>query len=508
MCAGDYVTSPRFIAMRKVVRLDAVLLQTAVIVCCLGCETSKQQQVRSAPPLAQKPVAVAVTSVVRPIEPTVQLASHQQGDNSEQLPSPQPARPEYVAPVLLQHVETLADLELAAMSNNPTLRRMQQEAAAEWAKVGYVAKLPDPTLSGMFFGDAMNFVPDRQLSELQYIQMIHLIGRLKAESQMEHFEALVAENQYQAERLRVVGEIRATWYKLYVLGKQISTTQADQVQLESLIKTANARVAAGDAQPGDVLMATLELSSLQEQLLSYRQQLVATMAELNRLAGRESRTPISAPTRLDVEIPQWDHDLLHHIAMGAQPELNAARLRTTATRWGIEVARLKRRPDVSVGASWMVMAADPADISPGAGNDAWTLNVSSTLPIWHRKNDAMVNEATRQHYAAHATEDEVSLRIDATLRDLWEQARAAQQTIELYEKTILPQARQTFEADHKSLVNNTVTFDRVIRDYRTLLNLELGYHRAVGQLATTLARIRQTVGVDLLATPDPSPPAR
>ena len=199
--------------------------------------------------------------------------------------------------------------------------------------------------------------------------------------------------------------------------------------------------------------------------------LVATMAELNRLAGRESRTPISAPTKLDIEIPQWDHDLLHHIAMGAQSELNAARLRTTATRWGIEVARLKRRPDVSVGASWMVMTADPADMSPAAGNDAWTLNVSSTLPIWHRKNDAMVNEATRQHYAAHATEDEVTLRIDATLRDLWEQARAAQQTIELYEKTILPQARQTFEADQNSLVNNTVTFDRVIRDYRTLLNL-------------------------------------
>ena len=100
------------------------------------------------------------------------------------------------------------------------------------------------------------------------------------------------------------------------------------------------------------------------------------------------------------------------------------------------------------------------------------------------------------------------LRLDATLRDLWEQALAAQRTVELYEQTILPQARQTFEADQKSLVNNTVTFDRVIRDYRTLLNLELGYHRALGQLATTLARIRQTVGVDLLPTPELPQPDR
>lgn len=142
---------------------------------------------------------------------------------------------------------------------------------------------------------------------------------------------------------------------------------------------------------------------------------------------------------------------------------------------------------------------------PDAGRDSWTLGVSANLPIWHRKYDAMVSEASRQHYAAHATEDEVVLRLDATLRDLWEQARAAQQTVELYETSILPQARQTFEANQQSLINNTVTFDRVIRDYRALLTLELGYHRALGQLATSLARIRQTAGVDLLPEPESAP---
>jgi cobalt-zinc-cadmium efflux system outer membrane protein len=150
----------------------------------------------------------------------------------------------------------------------------------------------------------------------------------------------------------------------------------------------------------------------------------------------------------------------------------------------------------------MVMAADPADTMPRAGDDAWTLNMTTSLPIWHHKYDAIASEASRRHFAAHASEDEVALRIDALLRDLWEQALASQQTVELYEKTILPQARQTFEADQQSLANNTVTFDRVIRDYRTLLNLELGYHRALGQLATSLARIRQTVGVDLLNAPE------
>jgi outer membrane protein, heavy metal efflux system len=354
----------------------------------------------------------------------------------------------------------------------------------------------------MFFTPPMNFEPDRQLADIQVMQMIPWLGRLQAEAQRAHMEALVADTQYKAERLRLIGDIRATWFKLYVLGKQIETTQADQAQLQSLITTANARIRTGAAQPGDVLMATLEMSSLQEQLLNYRQQLVASSAELNRLVGRDASFPITPPKKIDVELPEWNHEMLREIAWGSQPELNAARLRTAATRWGIEIARLKRRPDLTFGVGVVVMDA-PGAVMPDAGRDSMTLGVTASIPLWHRKYDAMVSEASRDHYAAHASEDEIALRLDALLRDLWEQARASQQTVELYETSILPQARQTFEADQQSLVNNTVTFDRVIRDYRTLLNLELGYHRALGQLAISLARIRQAVGVDLAAVPQP-----
>lgn len=473
-------------------RAAASSVWVAALVSCLGCASSRSQ--------------VPVAQPTGPPPPAVVSASYQQ----ERLPPPPPlaSEPEVVGQlpqVQFPELASLTELEAWAVDNNPSLGRLAHEASAEWARIGYADKLPDPTIGTMFFGNAMNFVPDRQLAQVQVAQMIPWLGRLRAESQRAYFEALAADNMLQAERLRVIGDLRAAWFKLYVLGKQIETTEADQAQLRSLIDTANARIANGSAQPGDVLMATLELSSLQEQLLGYRQQVVATTAELNRLLGRDTRVPIALPRTIEARLPPWDYDLLRQIALEAQPELNAARLRTAATRSGIEVARLQRRPDLTFGAGWMVMAADPLDQSPGAGDDAWTLNLMASVPLWHNAYDAMLTEAARKHRAAHATEDEVALRIEALLRDLWEQARAAQQTIELYEKTILPQARQTFEADQKSLVNNAVAFDRVIRDFRTILSLELGYQKALGQLATTLARIRQTVGVDLLENPDLPP---
>ncbi len=149
----------------------------------------------------------------------------------------------------------------------------------------------------------------------------------------------------------------------------------------------------------------------------------------------------------------------------------------------------------------------PGATMSDAGRDSLMLGVSTTLPVSRSKYEAMRSQATRENFAAHASLDEVISRLDAQLRDLWEQAIASQQTLKLYDESILPQARQTLEADLQSLANNSVTFDRVIRDYRTVLNLELGYHRALGQQAITLARIRQTVGTDLMVVPTELPPS-
>jgi cobalt-zinc-cadmium efflux system outer membrane protein len=468
------------------------LCPTAAVLLTLGigCRVAEQKSPRDIP-------AVEQSSVSR-LAAGLQLASHAQVNENLQLPEAAAiVESETSWPIASPAAaESIEDLESFAIGNHPTLRRMEQEAAAARAKAGYVGKLPDPTVSAMFFTPPMNLEPDRQVADVQVMQMIPWLSRLGAEEQRAQFEAMIADNEFHAERLRIIGSLRSAWFRLYVLGKQIETAEADKTQLESLIRTANARVAAGNAEPGDVLLATVELAGLQEQLISYRQQIASTTSELNRAAGRESGAAIVPPGEIDAKLPAWNHDMLLGIAMNSQPELTAARLRTAATRWGVEVARLKRRPDVTVSGGWIAMDA-PMAMMPGAGADSWTVGVSTSLPIWQRKYDAITTEATREHYAAHASEDEIVLRLDAELRDLWEQARAAQQTVQLYEQTILPQARQSFEAEQKSLANNTVTFDRVIRSYRTLLNLQLGYHRALGQLAAILARIRQTIGVDL-----------
>ena len=404
----------------------------------------------------------------------------------------EPARP--IPPAT---IESLAELESVAVTQNPALRRLEQEYHAARARVAYIDGLPDPTIGASVFAAPIETAAGSQRANLMIAQMLPWLPRLDAQAQQACFEAMALQQVYAAERLKVIGDVRAMWYRLYVIQKQIETQEASQEFLESLIEVASARVSIGKATQGDVLMGTLEYSKLEEQLLTLHQQHVSTVAEIDRLLGRQFEVAMVAPNDLDIAFPDWSHPVLRQLAWEHQPDIAAARIRTQATRWGVEVANLKRRPDFSVSASWFAIDGNrPTSNIVDVGQDAWSLGASVSIPLWERKYDAMAQEARWKHAASHASVDESMQRYDAILRDLWEQAKAADETARLYKTTILPQAQDTLDADRQSYSNGNVGYDRVIGDFRNLLTLELGYHRAVGQLATALTRIRQAAGTD------------
>lgn len=398
-----------------------------------------------------------------------------------------------------------SDLNLlidTALDQNPRLGRLYQEYQAAANRSQYANKLPDPKLGANVFGNPIETAAGSQRANMSLSQAIPWLGRLNAQQQQAFFEAYAIREEYAAERLRVISGIRVGWYRLYVIDRQIETTEANQELLKSLIDVANARIAIGNASQGDVLLGTLELSKLQKRLLTLRRQRRSVEAEVNRLIGRNGETPVSSSRMISVGTIELDSAAIHRVALESQPEIEAARLRTQATRWGIEVARLQRRPEFMLSASYFFTDGNrPASPIVNVGEDPWALGVQVSLPVWQQKYDAMENEAGWKHQAAFNNVADLSDRYDALILDLLAESKRAAETAELYKTTILPQARQTLTADQESFVNGNVEFDRVVQDYRNLLTLELGYHQAVGELAIANARIQQAAGRDLDVAP-------
>ena len=102
----------------------SALVLPGVMLALAGCSSSRQQIQKAVPPTASLAIA-------RSPEPVVVPASFQAPPASTYTDSPQPLHALEVLPAVVMPVpESLSELEVQAVGNNPTLRRMQQEAAA------------------------------------------------------------------------------------------------------------------------------------------------------------------------------------------------------------------------------------------------------------------------------------------------------------------------------------------------------------------------------------------
>jgi outer membrane protein TolC len=411
-----------------------------------------------------------------------------------------------------ESADNLNSLVAVALSSNPRLAQMQQEAAAAWDRVRYIDELPDPEVGAMGVAPPMEYADGRQVAVVSFRQSIPWLKRLDAREQQACFQAWALDSAWQAERLRTVSDVKVAYYRLYALEQQQRINRDNRQLIELLTKIATDRVAAQSATEGDVLLGTLELSRLEEQRYGLDERRTTLRASINRLLNRPAETPVNVPGELTLPEPAWTLDTLRQIAWTRQPDIAAAQLRSQAASWGIRVAELERRPDVTLNLDWMVMRPmqDPGQPAFG-GRDSVFVGAMVNVPLWHEKYNAMRDEAVRESMASQFSVQDVQRQYEAMLAELLEQARAAARTAALYDSTMLTQARQTFEADQRAYVGpGTVEFDRVIEDFRTVLTLEEGYHRAMSEWAIALARIEQAIAQDvssLAAVPEPAPPA-
>lgn len=415
-------------------------------------------------------------------------------------------------------VEAVDDLESAvrtALAVHPELARLRAVARESWSRVPQVTSLPDPTALGTVYGEPMRMAEGEARGRFMISQAIPSLKRLDAQGQQATFEALMNQQAALAAEQRITADIREAWYRLYLLGELLRINDSNERLIESLLTTATAQVEVGRATSGDVILATLEQSRIEEERLRLRQQVASRTAVLNRLLNRPADTTVTLPDSLDqpessdTVDPSTSHrqiaadlslDRLRAIAGQNQPEIALAELRTQATAWGIRVAKLQRIPDLMLSYEHMLMRMNPG----ASGSDPWQLGAGITLPIWNAKYDAIRRQAAERHLAAHAGTEEVIRANEALLLDLIEQATAAERTATLYRETILPQIRQVLDADQRAYGQSAVEFERVIANARNLLVAESAYHRAVVDRAIALARLEQAIGTRL---PQPVPVA-
>ncbi len=434
------------------------------------------------------------SELARATEGWSRSAARLEPGEAEAVPEPGLAEPMPSSPVSAHVMEALA--------RNPSVKAAVADARAMVERVSQAGALPDPVLSAMIRPEPIRTAAGDAVLTLGLAQRIPLPARLDRAGRVAAAEVRMAIGRLNAVRLGLISDVEHAWLRLYLTDRSLELTAAHLRSLVDLEQVLSSGYRVGRVEHQDLLRMQTEISKLRDAESRLGRRRASAAAALNRLCSQPPSREIAATEPIVPVELLAGVDRLMELAAEHNPELALLDARLERDREKLELARLEGWPDASVGVEWTQV--DPRDAPGGmgglseSGDDIWALMLKVDLPLWRDRIRAGRREAQQRlastRLERRAAEDLLAFRI----HDAWIRVQAQQDTLEILESTLIPQARQTWEVSLTAHQAGRSSFPSVIDNWRRLLDFELMYHREVAELETALSELERQVGVQLL----------
>ena len=395
---------------------------------------------------------------------------------------------------------TLESAVFLAVKDNPGLAEIQARSQAMAAIPSQVGTLPDPTLSFNALNLPANTFdvsqePTTQL-QLGTSQAVPFPGKLGLKEEAATYEFEAATSSVDETRLRLIRDVKTTWWLLFYLDHALEIVIANQKLLRQFVEIAQTKYTVGEGLQQDVLLAQLELSRLLDQeiqLIGIRRN---EAARLNALLNRAGNSSVTLPEKVDQQLLDLlDTQALYRKAEVSRPLLAQHESYINAAQTRLKLAKKDYLPDFNIGAFYGFRSGDNPLPRGGSKSDVLSLKLSLNLPIFaYRKQakavDQRNSEMLQQKYSLQDEWAKVQAQISAALADY---SRAREQVV-LFKTGIIPQARQTVASMLAGYRVNKVDFLNLVRSQITLFNTETQYWRALSEANQFLARLVAAVG--------------
>lgn len=382
---------------------------------------------------------------------------------------------------------------LAALQRNPAILAAQRRVERMGVRVPQVTSLDDPMFQVAPFGEMAQTAAGEVGLMTGVSQKLPFPGKLDTRGRIARQDVAMAVAELEQTRLRVAADTRQAYWSYYFTTRALQTTQESRSLLSNLRQIAETEYKAGTRSQTDVLRAAVELSNLDNELITLSQRQATARSMLNQLMDRPVNAELPPPQVAEpAHVVAALEDLL---ATAAQhnPGIAKVRERIEQFRHRHKLARLSRWPDVTLSATYNAVDDDGLAVMAN-GDDQWWLGFGINLPIWVDKYNAAEREAVLGMLEGVADLTAEQNRIAFQVQDAYLKAQAQRQLIELFRDVILPQARQTVEASSSGYRAGSVDFLTLVDNWRKLLNFELMYHRALADMEQAVAELERAIG--------------
>ncbi len=379
-----------------------------------------------------------------------------------------------------------------ALATNPGLAVIDARAKALGEIPSQLETLPDPVLSINIANLPLeNLSFDQEgMTQLQIgiSQALPYPGKLALRAEVAQQMATAATADVEEKRLQLVRDVKSVWWNLFYLDRALEVIARNQVLLGQFVNVAETRYTVGRGLQQDILLAQLELSKLSDSTLRVRNRRENEVIRLNVLMDQ----PITNSVLLPIVVDESLSILSQPEVLLKQADVTRARLVAQTQLVGaahsrVGLAKKDYLPDFKLGAMYGLRGGERADLG--------SIKFSTNLPLYtgsklSRAVDQRNAEWMQQKYHL---QDQRQLVASQVFRAISDYERSVERT-QLFQKEIIPQARQTVDAMLAGYQVGKVDFLNLVRSQTTLYNYETQYWKALSMANQALARLTAAVG--------------
>lgn len=390
----------------------------------------------------------------------------------------------------------LRDALAASLLGNPELSVFSAETRAREARALQAGLLPNPELDAEvedFAGSGARDGFQAAQTTLRLSQLLELGGKRAKRREAALLERDLAGWDFEAKRATVLTETTRAFIGALSSQQRLALAR-DLVGIASeSLRAVDASIRAGASSPVERLRARVVVAEAKARERLLEREL---RSSYHALAGSWGSTDVTfSAVRGDLEqleAPLPLEALLQGVA--ANPDLARWATEIQAREAQLSLARAGRIPDVRVGAGPRYYSDDDSA--------AAVVELSVPLPLFDRRQGE-IGEATQRLSKTRFERASADVSIRSALARDYEALRAAYEHALSLRDTILPDAREAYDAAGAAYAQGALRYVDVLDAQRTLFDLRDQYVESLADYQRALADVERLAGGATRPTLDP-----
>lgn len=373
---------------------------------------------------------------------------------------------------------------IAIESEDPTVARFEEKAAALKDRGAAESQLPDPRLELDLMNvptDRFSFTQEPMTQARVGLQQSFPAGdTLSLTRKKRDAQAGGAMANRDLELRSLILQTRLAWLELYYQLASQDEIDESRAAVAELTEVITASFASGGRASQDVLRSELELELLKDRLIEAERQTRMARATLARYVGPEAaQQPL--PEDMPVLRVPAEQEVLQAM-LPDHPMVTVADADVAANAIEIEIAEEQYKPE------WML------DMGYGVRGDGRpdfaSVGVSLSLPFFTgKRQDRSVSAARHERSAARMERQTRLLELNQFLARTYADWGTLTERIELYERAVLQRAAGAREASLSGYQSGVSDFDDLVQARLAELDAELKLLRLRVERAQAQARL-------------------